>query len=138
MPGPVAGPVSVEWRGAFTNDEVDALHAEAFAHDPTGEDWHGRLTRLSLGWVLARDDEGLVGFVNVAWDGGAHAFVLDTAVAVRARGGGLGARLVAAAREHAAAAGCAWLHVDFEDALRGFYLDACGFTPTAAGLVRLR
>ena len=138
MPGAAAGPVHLAWRGAFTNDEVDALHAEAFEHAPTGEDWHGRLTRVSLGWVLARDDAGLVGFVNVAWDGGAHAFVLDTAVALRARRAGLGARLVGSAREHAAAAGCEWLHVDFEDALRGFYLDACGFAPTAAGLVRLR
>ncbi|MGW6129750.1 GNAT family N-acetyltransferase [Cellulomonas sp. NPDC055163] len=138
MPGPAAAPVRLVWRGAFTNDEVEALHAEAFGHDPTGADWHGRLTRLSLGWVLARDDDGLVGFVNVAWDGGAHAFVLDTAVAARARRGGLGARLVGTAREHAAAAGCAWLHVDFEDTLGGFYLDACGFTPTAAGVLRLR
>jgi hypothetical protein len=30
-----------------------------------------------------------------------------------------------------------WLHVDFEDHLRGFYFDACGFTPTNAGLIEL-
>jgi hypothetical protein len=36
----------------------------------------------SLGWVTARQPDGaLVGFVNVAWDGGDHAFLLDTKVA---------------------------------------------------------
>lgn len=29
------------------------------------------------------------------------------------------------------------LHADFEDHLRGFYFDTCGFRPTAAGLVAL-
>jgi hypothetical protein len=38
----------------------------------------------------------------------------------------------------ARAAGCEWLHVDFEEDLRGFYLDECGFTPTGAALVALR
>jgi hypothetical protein len=35
------------------------------------------------------------------------------------------------------AAGCEWLHVDFEDHLRAFYFDACGFVPTNAGLIEL-
>jgi hypothetical protein len=39
--------------------------------------------------------------------------------------------------EGARAAGCEWLHVDFEDHLRGFYFDACGFVPTNAGLIEL-
>jgi hypothetical protein len=38
----------------------------------------------------------------------------------------------------ARAAGCEWLHVDFDEELRAFYLDACGFEPTAAGLIHLR
>ena len=44
---------------------------------------------------------------------------------------------VEVAVEQARAAGCEWLHVDFEDHLRGFYFDACGFTPTNAGLIEL-
>ncbi len=36
------------------------------------------------------------------------------------------------------AAGCDWLHVDFEKDLREFYLGACGFAPTPAGLIALR
>ena len=34
-------------------------------------------------------------------------------------------------------AGCEWLHVDFDDHLRSFYFDACGFEPTNAGLIDL-
>jgi hypothetical protein len=79
----------------------------------------------------------LVGFVNVAWDGATHAFILDTLVAVTQRRARLGTRLIEVATEHARAAGCEWLHVDFDDHLRAFYYDACGFTPTNAGLVRL-
>ena len=51
----------------------------------------------------------------------------------RGIGTGLVRRAVAGARH----AKCEWLHVDFEDHLRGFYFEACGFTPTNAGLIRL-
>jgi ribosomal protein S18 acetylase RimI-like enzyme len=91
----------------------------------------------SLGWVVARDGAELVGFVNVAWDGGVHAFVLDTIVASSAGRSGIGTRLVDAAVARARAAGCEWLHVDFEDHLRDFYFGACGFEPTNAGLIKL-
>jgi hypothetical protein len=58
----------------------------------------------SLGWVVARDGAELVGFVNVAWDGGVHAFVLDTIVASSAVRSGIGTRLVDAAGAGARAA----------------------------------
>ncbi|MFD5316204.1 GNAT family N-acetyltransferase [Streptomyces sp. NPDC127098] len=128
------------WRGELTHDEVAALHADGFGPAPEGGDWPGRLRRHSLGWVCARRaaDGRLVGFVNVAWDGGAHAFLLDTVVAADHRRLGVAARLVALAEAEARAAGCDWLHVDFEEHLRPFYVDACGFRPTAAGLIPLR
>jgi ribosomal protein S18 acetylase RimI-like enzyme len=130
--------VTFEWRGGFSNGEVNRLHSEAFAHPQLEDDWRAQVENHSLGWVCARADGRLVGFVNVPWDGGVHAFVLDTIVAVDARRQGVGTRLVAEAAAGARAAGCEWLHVDFEDELRGFYLDACGFTPTSAGLIALR
>jgi GNAT superfamily N-acetyltransferase len=80
----------------------------------------------------------LVGFVNVAWDGGAHAFLLDVVVAAGHRGRGVGKALVQAAAEGAAGAGCEWLHADWETDLDPFYKGACGFTPTSAGLRALR
>jgi predicted N-acetyltransferase YhbS len=129
--------VAYQWRGPLDNAEVNVLHAEAFTHSVLADDWRAQLERHSLGWVCARDGEALVGFVNVAWDGVVHAFVLDTMVATRARRDGVGTRLVELAVEGARAAGCEWLHVDFEDHLRGFYFDACGFVPTNAGLIEL-
>jgi predicted N-acetyltransferase YhbS len=58
-------------------------------------------------------------------------------VALSARHEGIGSRLVSVAVKETRAAGCEWLHVDFDDHLRAFYFDACGFTPTNAGLIRL-
>ena len=45
--------------------------------------------------------------------------------------------MVAAAVPRAREARCEWLHVDFEDHLRKFYFEACGFEPTNAGLITL-
>lgn len=129
--------IDYEWRGRFDNAEVNVLHAEGFAHRVLDDDWWGQVTRHSLGWVCARDGADLVGFVNVAWDGGVHAFVLDTLVAGPVRRRGVGRELVARAVEGSRAAGCEWLHVDFDDHLRPFYFDSCGFRPTDAGLIRL-
>lgn len=129
-----------EWRGAFTSQEVNALHAEAFGtreFDESEWNWVELVRRHSLGWVVARQDAELVGFVNVLWDGLVHAWLQDTMVAVSARGRGVGTGLVARARDGAKTAGCDYLHVDFDDDLRPFYFGACGFTPTNAGLLSL-
>ena len=130
--------VEYSWRGRFTNADVNPLHAQAFGHRLLDEDWVAQLDRHSLGWVTAVEDGALVGFVNVAWDGGVHAFLLDTLVRADRRRRGVGVALVREAVTGARAAGCEWLHVDFEEHLRGFYLDECGFTPTGAALVALR
>jgi GNAT superfamily N-acetyltransferase len=132
--------VSYGWRGAFTNVEANELHAEAFetrVYDESEWDWVELVRRHSLGWVVARSGERLVGFVNVPWDGLVHAWIQDTMVARDARRHGIGVELVKVATREARAAGCEYLHVDFEDHLRPFYYDACGFTPTNAGLIAL-
>lgn len=129
---------ALQWRGVFDNAELNLLHAESFEHDVEKHDWWGQLSRVSLGWVCARLNGDLIGFVNVAWDGGAHAFILDTMVARSQQRQGLATKLIDAASEAAKAAGCHWLHVDFEPHLREFYFDACGFRPTDAGLIALR
>ncbi|MGW5118757.1 GNAT family N-acetyltransferase [Streptomyces noursei] len=129
--------IEYEWRGDFDDDALDALHAEGFGHPATATDWRARLHRYSLGWVCAREDGALIGFVNVAWDGGRHAFVLDAVVAPHRRSHGVGTALIATAADRARAAHCAWLHVDFEEHLRPFYFAACGFEPTTAGLIAL-
>ena len=128
------------WRGPFTNSELNSLHAEAFKTRLFADDewdWQALVSRHSLGWVVARDGDSLVGFVNVIWDGFTHAWIQDVMVATSVGRRGIGTHLVAAARDAARAAGCEFLHVDFEADLQGFYFDACGFEPTQAGLMRL-
>src|SRR5580658_9882759 len=127
-----------EWRGAFTNGEVNSLHAEAFGTKVFCDaewNWVELVHRHSLGWVVARNGSDLVGFVNVLWDGLVHAWLQDTMVAARSRGQGIGTELVNHARQGAKAAGCNYLHVDFDDDLGQFYYSACGFRPTNAGLL---
>lgn len=129
--------INYEWRGDFDNAALNALHADGFGHPVAQTDWQERLERHSLGWVCAREDGSLIGFVNVVWDGGVHAFILDTVVAQHLQRRGVGAALVATAAHGARAAKCEWLHVDFEEHLRSFYFDACGFKETTAGLIAL-
>lgn len=129
--------ITYGWRAEFGSTALDALHAAGFGTGPRGIDWAARVRRHSLGWVCAYDGDRLVGFVNVPWDGGQHAFLVDTVVAADARGAGVGTALVATAAAGARRGGCHWLHVDFLPELSAFYLQACGFRPTAAGLLEL-
>lgn len=82
------------------------------------------------------DDEVLVGFVYVAWDGAAHAFLLEPSVLPRYRGRGIGTELIRLAAREAADAGAEWLHVDYAAELEPFYA-AAGFRPSRAGVLRL-
>ena len=134
-------PVAYTWRGEFSNAEVNALHAEGFGHKVfDGSEWDIRdqVEKHSLGWVCARSDAGvLAGWVNVIWDGATHAFILDTVTSAGYQRRGIGTGLIAMAAQEARAAGCEWLHVDFEPHLTAFYLEACGFHPAPAGLIAL-
>ena len=149
--------MEIRWRGPFSSSEVNQLHAEAFdtrVFSDAEWNWRDQVAAHSLGWVTARygeapeapdrskapeapDGRALAGFVNVVWDGEVHAWLQDVMVAAASRHRGVGRRLVEAAGEGARAAGCDWLHVDFADELAPFYLDACGFRPTRAGLMAL-
>ena len=116
-----------EWRGAFANEEVNRLHGEAFGHALSNDDWWAQVNRHSLGWICLRSAGRLVGFVNVAWDGGVHAFLLDTMIAVserrkgscgaddqtRRRGSEKRGLRMAACRFHAEAAGVLFRRVRF-------------------------
>jgi ribosomal protein S18 acetylase RimI-like enzyme len=130
-------PVAFAWRGPLTDDELFDLVVSHGGKPERG--WWERLRPHSLGWVTARTGDGLlVGFVNVAWDGSDHAFLLDPKTRREYQRRGIGTLLVRHAADRARKAGCAWLHVDFEDDLREFYFGACGFSPTNAGLIDLR
>lgn len=107
--------------------------------DAWGTPWTGDLDRIldrSLVHVGAYEGETLIGYVNVAWDGGGHAFLLDPMVHPSHRRRGIGAGLVRRAIEISRDRGATWLHVDYEPHLDGFY-KSCGFRETNAGLLRL-
>lgn len=119
----------------LTSAELNALMAAAW-QDHEGRDFQPVLNR-SLAYVCAYHETRLVGFVNVAWDGGEHAFILDTLVHPEFRRRGIGRELVLRAVGEAEGRGLKWVHVDFEPHLRSFY-ERCGFRDTAAGLIRLK
>jgi GNAT superfamily N-acetyltransferase len=132
----VSDGVTYSWRGPLTDAEMVEL---VDAHDGNPESgWWDRIRPHSLGWVTARESGGrLVGFVNVVSDGGDHAFLIDPKTHGAQQRRGIGTRTVHVAAQHARAAGCEWLHVDFDPGLAPFYFDACGFRPTTAGLIHL-
>jgi GNAT superfamily N-acetyltransferase len=91
----------------------------------------------SVTYVGAFDEEDvLVGFVYVAWDGGAHAFLLEPCVLPSYRNRGIGSELIRRAAREAGDAGVEWLHVDYAPDLERFYASA-GFRPSKAGVLRL-
>jgi GNAT superfamily N-acetyltransferase len=118
----------------LTNDDLNALMAAGW-RDHKRRDFRPVLSR-SLAYICAYHQEQLIGFVNLAWDGGEHSFILDTLVHPELRRHGIGRELVSRAVAEAERHGLKWVHVDFEPHLQAFY-DACGFRSTAAGLIKL-
>ena len=128
--------VRVEWRAAVSDAELVDLTRSHGGQAEIG--WWDRVRPHSLGWVTARSRAGeLIGFVNVAWDGADHAFLIDTKTRPSHQRRGLGVAVVRRAIAEAQGAGCEWLFVDLEPALTRFYIEACGFRTTPAGLVHL-
>lgn len=124
-------------KGPIDNHQLSALYGEE--HNPTTDwDWAGQIQTHSLTWITARHRGRLVGFVNVAWDGGVHAFLLDTVVEERFRHKGIGTRLVQEAiSEVARHPRLEWIHVDSSEELMSDFYSPAGFFPTSAGLVWL-
>lgn len=118
-----------------TDDELNALFAAAW-NKHSSRDFVPILAR-SLFYVCAYIDNQLVGFVNFVWDGGVHAFLLDTTVHPDFQRRGIGLQIVRAGIQVARNHGIEWIHVDYEPHLHEFYTQ-CGFTPTFAGLVNLK
>ena len=113
---------------------LGALFAAAWGSPKPG---YERALAHSFTWVTASSGDELVGFVNVAWDGDAHFFLLDTTVHPNWQRKGIGRRLVEEAIEACRGHG-EWLHVDANEELMTRFYEPCGFRSTAAGLVDLR
>jgi GNAT superfamily N-acetyltransferase len=117
-----------------TNRQLNDLFASSWE----GHQWRDfePVLRRSLGYICAWRADELIGFVNLAWDGGIHAFVLDTTVHPLVRRRGVGRGLVKLAVELCRERGVEWVHVDFDAHFREFYYE-CGFRGTEAGLLHL-
>jgi ribosomal protein S18 acetylase RimI-like enzyme len=70
----------------------------------------------SLTHIGAYQDSGLIGFVNVAWDGGIHAFILDTCVHPDLRRQGIATEMVKLATDTARARNAVCCCSNFEQA----------------------
>jgi ribosomal protein S18 acetylase RimI-like enzyme len=118
-----------------SDDELHTLWLAAWGS--SGPQTFQNVLSQSFTHIGAYHEGKLIGFVNVAWDGGIHAFILDTCVHPQFRRQGIGSQLVKTAAEIARSGNLVWLHVDFEPHLLEFYR-RCGFRNTTAGLLQLR
>ncbi len=132
----MADAIQFRWREQLDDSQLVTL---TLSHGGNAEPgWWNQIRRHSLGWVSAHTGgRVLIGFANVAWDGGDHAFLLDPKVHADYQRRGIGTELVRRCEQAARDAGCSWLHVDFRPELRPFYFQACGFRATDAGLIDL-
>jgi diadenosine tetraphosphate (Ap4A) HIT family hydrolase/GNAT superfamily N-acetyltransferase len=118
-------------------DEAALIDLFEAARPGPRADGYQKVLQRSFSWICAYDRNRLVAFVNLAWDGGGHVFLVDTTVHPAWQRRGIGSELLRRAVAVARTSGADWLHVDFEHRLHGFYTRA-GFRSTAAGLVRLK
>ena len=127
-------PVDFRTDPSLDDAALNDLFARAWSdHVPAA---YQTVLARSLGYIGAYDGEQLIGFVNLATDGGEHAFLLDPTVDAAYRRRGIGLELVKRAADLARHRGCKWLHVDYEPALVPFY-QAAGFRESLAGVMRL-
>jgi ribosomal protein S18 acetylase RimI-like enzyme len=137
MPG--AGTTPLDGIRFITKPDVDLallkqLFEEAWPEHPHRD--FELILPCSLTYVCAFAGEKLVGFVNVASDGAAHAFLLDVTVHPAFRRQGIATEIIRLAAAASRERGAEWLHVDYEPRLRGLYRKS-GFGWTEAGLLRL-
>lgn len=125
--------IRYERRASVDPHELDALFLAAWG---AGRPGYERVFAHSFTWITARSAGRLVGFVNVAWDGDVHYFLLDTTVDPEEQGQGIARRLVEEAIDACRGHG-EWLHVDADaELMKGLY-ERCGFEPTPAGILDL-
>lgn len=127
--------ISFALRSPVTNVELNALFTTAWPSH-TSSDFQPVL-RASLTYICAYAGTQLVGFINLAWNGGSHAFILDTTVHSSFQRQGIGSQLLRQAVQVAHSHRIVWLHVDYEPHLDSFYR-SCGFRSTMAGILNVQ
>lgn len=129
--------IEYRWSPPLPNEKLEALLQAAWQNRAPQD--HVRVLGRSLVWFGAYAGERLVGYANLAWDGWAHAFLMDLTVHPDFQGRGIGSRLVqealAAAREHPTVS---WVHVDAPAALMEKFYRRAGFRETSAGICSVK
>ena len=87
----------------LTEGDLNDLFASAWKNHIQRE--FGPVLEKSLTYIGAFDGPKLVGFVNVAWDGGIHGFILDTTVHSEYQHQGIATEVMKKAAEVAKAEG---------------------------------
>ena len=119
-------------RASLEPEELQDLFRSAWAG--AAKPGYGNVLARSFTWISAHAEALLVGFVNIAWDGGVHFFMLDTTVHPDYQRRGIGTELVRRAIEACLGHG-EWLHVDSDDDLMERLYFRAGFSPANAGTV---
>lgn len=131
--------MTIEYRRSppLTNEILEELLQAAW--DERAPQDHVRVLSRSLAWFGAYNTGRLVGYANLAWDGWAHAFLLDPTVRPEFRDKGIGSRLVqealAAARKHPTVE---WVHVDSSPELMSKFYSPAGFQESSAGIISVQ
>ncbi len=133
-PPPPGGADAVEYQHRMAPDHAELQRLFVLAWGTPKVDFRPVLAR-SFTWVVAYAEDALVGFVNVAWDGGVHFFLLDTTVHPAWQRRGIGAQLVREAIADCQGMG-EWVHVDSSSELVEFYR-RCGFINSSAGVLNV-
>ena len=128
--------ITYKLNPVVSNEDLSELYALGWERERVVVYDFQPIHERSLGFFCAYAGEKLVGYVNLAWDGGVHAFLLDPTVHPAFKRRGIGRELVRHAVELAHQRGLEWVHVDYEPHLDGFY-KSCDFKPTLAGLINL-
>ncbi|MDR0228411.1 MAG: GNAT family N-acetyltransferase [Flavobacteriaceae bacterium] len=98
---------------------------------------YNQVLSISLSYIIAYSGNEIIGFINIAWDGNKHAFLLDISVDPVFRNKGIGKELVIKAISECKTNSIEWIHVDYEEQYEHFYRE-CGFVQkTSASLLHL-
>ena len=124
--------IDIKVNFELTNSDLNELFFSAWKE----HHWIDFIPMLSKSLVniSAFSKGNLIGFVNVAWDGGIHAFLLNTTVHRDWQRMGIGKKIIERAVTEAKERKVVWIHVDYKKKYRDFYR-SCGFQPTEAGLI---
>jgi len=124
----------IKQNSVVNSDEINSLMSLCW-NDHENVNYQSILDK-SLAYITVREDSKLIGFYNLAWDGGRHATVFDLNVHPDYRHQGIALKMLELAPIIAKKNNIKFLHVDFDLKLEKLYKKA-GFEIISAGIIKL-